>query len=277
MTTAQKIIKYIANAFAIVLIVTIISTILNIGYEILTGVGVINFKENKILADLITISDNIEEISTLKLDIKGSDVQIKTGEKFEVKTNNPNINYVNENGKVTIKEEKISKWNIGKDDGSLLIIYLPEDIKQMDKVKMDIGAGTIDIGKINTKSLYLDLGAGNVTIDDLNVSEETKINGGAGNININSGKIANINFDLGIGDTTINADITGNSKIDTGIGKLNVYLTLAKEEYKIDIEKGVGEIRFNDTIVSNDTSIGDGNNHLKINGGVGEINIKTEI
>ena len=37
MTTAQKIIKYMANAFAIVLIVTIISTILNIGYEILTG------------------------------------------------------------------------------------------------------------------------------------------------------------------------------------------------------------------------------------------------
>ena len=55
MTTAQKIIKYLANAFAIFLIVTIISSVLNIGYGILSAIGAITTKENKILDDFITI------------------------------------------------------------------------------------------------------------------------------------------------------------------------------------------------------------------------------
>ena len=95
MTAAQKIIKYIATAFAIFLTVTIIFSILSAGYGILIAIGVINKQENNISEDLITISDNIDEISTLELDIKASDLQIKNGEKVEVKTNNSNIKYSN--------------------------------------------------------------------------------------------------------------------------------------------------------------------------------------
>lgn len=42
MTTAQKIIKYIATAFALFLIFTIILTILSAGYSLLSAVGLIH-------------------------------------------------------------------------------------------------------------------------------------------------------------------------------------------------------------------------------------------
>ena len=121
----------------------------------------------------------------------------------------------------------------------------------------------------------MELGAGSVTIDNMTVSEEMKLNGGAGNIEINSGKIANAYVDLGIGKTTINSDITGNSKIDTGIGELNLYLTLPKEDYKLDIDKGIGEIRVNGKSIGDDIDIGSGENYIKIDDGVGTIKIKT--
>lgn len=276
MTTAQKIIKYIANAFAIFLIVTIIFSILSAGYGILIAVGVINKQENKISENLITISDNIDEISTLKLDIKASDLQIKNGKKFEVKTNNSNIKYSNENGKVSVKEEGMFKWHLGKNYEGTVIIYLPEDMEQIEEVKMDIGAGTIFIENLKTKNLYFELGAGNVTVDSMTVSKKMRLNGGAGNIEINSGKIANADVDLGVGKTTIKSDFTGNSKIDTGIGELNLDLTLPKEDYKINVNKGIGEIRFNGKSIEDDTSLGNGNNYIKVSGGVGGINIKTE-
>ena len=276
MTTAQKIIKYIANAFAIFLIVTIIFSILSAGYGILIAIGVINKQENKISENLITISDNIDEISTLKLDIKASDLQIKNGKKFEVKTNNSNIKYSNENGKVSVKEEGMFKWHLGKNYEGTVIIYLPEDMEQIEEVKMDIGAGTIFIENLKTKNLYFELGAGNVTIDSMTVSKKMRLNGGAGNIEINSGKIANADVDLGVGKTTIKSDFTGNSKIDTGIGELNLDLTLPKEDYKINVNKGIGEIRFNGKSIEDDTSLGNGNNYIKVSGGVGGINIKTE-
>lgn len=276
MTTAQKIIKYCAVAFAIFLIITIISAVLSAGYGLLNAIGIINFKENSLLENMVTISDDAEEFLSLNLDIKSSNLQIKTGDKFEVKTNNSNIKYSNENGSIKIKEDKLTNWLFGKIDIGELIIYIPENMKQLDEVKINIGAGTVFIEQLNTKNLYLDLGAGNVAIDKLTVSEESKINGGAGNININSGEIANVDLDLGVGNTKIKSSVTGNSKIDTGVGELNLYLTLESSEYKIEVDKGIGKITFNDDKILDNTIIGNGENYIKINGGIGNINIETK-
>ena len=276
MTTAQKIIKYCAVAFAIFLIITIISAVLSAGYGLLNAIGIINFKENSLLENMVTISDDAEEFLSLNLDIKSSNLQIKTGDKFEVRTNNSNIKYSNENGSIKIKEDKLTNWFFGKIDIGELIIYIPENMKQIDEVKINIGAGTVFIEQLNTKNLYLDLGAGNVAIDKLTVSEESKINGGAGNININSGEIANVDLDLGVGNTKIKSDITGNSNINTGVGELNLYLTLESDNYKINVNKGLGKITFNDDKILDDTIIGNGENYIKISGGIGNINIETK-
>ena len=276
MTTAQKIIKYCAVAFAIFLIITIISAVLSAGYGLLNAIGIINFNRYSLLENMVTISDDAEEFVSINLDIKSSNLQIKTGDKFEVKTNNSNIKYSNENGSIKIKEDKVANWFFGKIDIGELIIYIPENMKQIDEVKINIGAGTVFIEQLNTKNLYLDLGAGNVEIDKLTVSEELKINGGAGNININSGEIANVDLDLGVGNTKIKSDITGNSNINTGVGELNLYLTLESSEYKIEVDKGIGKITFNDDKILDNTIIGNGENYIKINGGIGNINIETK-
>ena len=276
MTTAQKIIKYCAVAFAIFLIITIISAVLSAGYGLLNAIGIINFNRYSLLENMVTISDDAEEFVSINLDIKSSNLQIKTGDKFEVKTNNSNIKYSNENGSIKIKEDKVANWFFGKIDIGELIIYIPENMKQIDEVKINIGAGTVFIEQLNTKNLYLDLGAGNVEIDKLTVSEELKINGGAGNININSGVIANVDLDLGVGNTKIKSDITGNSNINTGVGELNLYLTLESSEYKIEVDKGIGKITFNDDKILDNTIIGNGENYIKINGGIGNINIETK-
>ena len=276
MTTAQKIIKYCAVAFAIFLIITIISAVLSAGYGLLNAIGIIDSNRYSLLENMVTISDDAEEFLSLNLDIKSSNLQIKTGDKFEVKTNNSNIKYSNENGSIKIKEDKLTNWLFGKIDIGELVIYIPENMKQIDEVKINIGAGTVFIEQLNTKNLYLDLGAGNVTIDKLTVSEESKINGGAGNININSGEIANVDLDLGVGNTKIKSDITGNSNINTGVGELNLYLSLDADNYKINVNKGLGKITFNDDKILDDTIIGNGENYIKISGGVGNINIETK-
>lgn len=276
MTTAQKIIKYCAVAFAIFLIITVISIVSSAGYGLLNAIGIINFNRYSLLENMVTISDDAEEFLSLNLDIKSSNLQIKTGDKFEVKTNNSNIKYSNENGSIKIKEDKVANWFFGKMDIGELIIYIPENMKQIDEVKINIGAGTVFIEQLNTKNLYLDLGAGNVAIDKLTVSEESKINGGAGNINVNSGEIANVDLDLGVGNTKIKSDITGNSNINTGVGELNLYLSLDADNYKINVNKGLGKITFNDDKILDDTIIGNGENYIKISGGVGNINIETK-
>ena len=93
MTTAQKVIKYIATAFAIFLIVTIISAILNGGYALLKAFGLIHADKNIVTEDLKVISSEVEEISTLKLELAFTNLQIKTGDSFRVETKNTKITF----------------------------------------------------------------------------------------------------------------------------------------------------------------------------------------
>ena len=62
MTTAQKIIKYMATAFAVFLIVTIISAILSGGYALLSAFGLIHKNENIVTEDLKVISSKVKEV-----------------------------------------------------------------------------------------------------------------------------------------------------------------------------------------------------------------------
>ena len=103
MTLAQKIIKYIATAFAIFLVVTIISAILTGVYALLNGLGLINANKAVITEELKTISSEVTEVSSLKIDLAYTNLYIKSGEKFEAQTNNNKITFENNNGSIKIK------------------------------------------------------------------------------------------------------------------------------------------------------------------------------
>ena len=93
MTTVQKIIKYIATVFALFLVITIISAIVTAGYEILSAIGLIHVKDNIVTEDFKVISNDIKEISTLKIDLACTNLDIKVGDNFRVETNNSKITF----------------------------------------------------------------------------------------------------------------------------------------------------------------------------------------
>ena len=178
MTTTQKIIKYFALGFAACLIITIISAILSGGYALLNAFGLIHTNKNIITEDLKVISTKVDEVSTIKIDLAFTNLYIKVGDNFKVETNNPQITFEEKNGSVKIKE-KNRNWLNNNSKASNLIIYIPEDMIALDETNIETGAGKINIEKLNTQSLYLELGAGDVHIENVIATGETKIDGGA--------------------------------------------------------------------------------------------------
>lgn len=273
MTTTQKIIKYLAIAFALFLVISIFSIIFGLSREIISSINN-DKKESKLLEEYTTISNNVNNIESFKIDISNDDIEIKEGEKFEVKTNDPNVKFYHENSKVKIKTDKTFSWHLSNSSRGTIIIYLPNEFN-ISELDLDLGAGKIDIDKIFVETLLMDLGAGTMTAKEINVYEKATINGGAGNININSGTINNLNLKLGAGNASIQSDLTGSNTLTTGVGKLNLGLSRSKDNYKFDINKGLGSIILNDFNVSEDTLIGDGDTKIKISGAVGNIIINT--
>lgn len=273
MTTTQKIIKYLAIAFALFLVISIFSIIFGLSREIISSINS-DKKDSKLLEEYTTISNNVNNIESFKIDISNDDIEIKEGEKFEVKTNDPDVKFYHENSKVKIKTDKTFSWHLSNSSRGTIIIYLPNE-SNISELDLNLGAGKIDIDKIFVETLLMDLGAGTMTAKEINVYEKATINGGAGNINIYSGTINNLNLKLGAGNASIQSDLTGSNTLTTGVGKLNLGLSRSKDNYKFDISKGLGNIILNDFDVSEDTLIGDGETKIKISGAIGNIIINT--
>ena len=272
MTTVQKIIKYFAIAFAIFLIVTIISTILTGGYALLRAFGLIQTDKNVITEDLKVISSEVKELSTLKLDLAFTNLEIKTGDSFKVETNNSKITFSNDNGSVKIKEEKYD-WSKNHDNASELIIYIPEDVIVFDETNIEAGAGNINIENLNTQGLYLELGAGDVHIENIIATQEAKIDGGLGRTELKSCEINNLKANLGMGEFVFSGKLTGKNEVDSGIGTINIELLDGLENYTIDVEKGIGSVTLDGKKLDMDRVYGTGENYLDIDGGIGEIKI----
>ena len=273
MTTTQKIIKYLAIAFALFLVISIFSIIFGLSREIISSINS-DKKDSKLLEEYTTISNNVNNIESFKIDISNDDIEIKEGEKFEVKTNDPDVKFYHENSKVKIKTDKTFSWHLSNSSRGTIIIYLPNE-SNISELDLNLGAGKIDIDKIFVETLLMDLGAGTMTAKEINVYEKATINGGAGNINIYSGTINNLNLKLGAGNASIESDLTGSNTLTTGVGKLNLGLSQSKDNYKFDISKGLGNIILNDFDVSEDILIGDGETKIKISGAIGNIIINT--
>ena len=272
MTTAQKVIKYIATAFAILLSITIISAILTGIFGLLSVFGLINSEKEIATDELKVISSEVKEISTLKIDLSCTNLDVKIGDNFKVETNNSKITFTNDNGSVKIKEENRNWLNNNKE--SNLIIYIPRDMIAIDETKIETGAGKINIEKLNTQSLYLELGAGDVYIKNLTVTKEAKIDGGLGRTELKSCEINNLKANLGMGDFVFNGKLTGKNEIDSGVGAIDIDLMDNKGNYKINVSKGLGNVTLDGQKLEMDRVYGTGENYLDVDGGIGEIKIE---
>ena len=272
MTTAQKVIKYIALGFAAFLIVTIISAILSGGYALLRAFGLIHVDKNIVTEELKVISSEVKEISTLKIDLSCTNLDVKIGDNFKVETNNSKITFTNDNGSVKIKEENRNWLNNNKE--SNLIIYIPRDMIAIDETKIETGAGKINIEKLNTQSLYLELGAGDVYIKNLTVTKEAKIDGGLGRTELKSCEINNLKANLGMGEFVFNGKLIGKNEIDSGVGAIDIDLMDNKGNYKINVSKGLGNVTLDGQKLEMDRVYGTGENYLDVDGGIGEIKIE---
>ena len=273
MSTVQKIIKYLALALAVFIIVSIASSILFGIYSLSTILGLTRSINSEIKTEN-KISNNFEDcnIKTLKIDLAYSSLIIKNGNTLKTESDNSNITCSRNNSELVIKEN--SSW-FYKDEKTI-IVYIPENMT-FDNVKLETGAGRIKIEELNTKELSFSIGAGEVEIQKLNVLDRAKIDGGAGKVSVLSGQINDLDLDMGVGKFQLQSKLTGRNDIDAGVGKLDLRLLDIIDNYTIKIEKGIGSITINGKETFSNTQYGNGDTYIDINGGIGSIEIKSNV
>ena len=267
MNSVQKVIKYLAAAFAIFLSVSIIG-------GIITGLAGISFlfsdKDTGYIGEMQVYSIE-DEISSLSLKLSGAELKIKTSDKFSVESNHNYISVESENGQLCINETKKPFSLYAK--GVTVTLSIPEGFV-FDNATIETGAGKVEIDTLSSDILKLFLGAGEAEIKNLTANSRADIDGGAGELKIDGGLLCNLDLDMGVGELTLKSRIEGQSRIDYGIGETKLTLLGNREDYKIEIDKGIGEARVAGESMRDDSVYGDGGNRIEIDGGIGPMGIE---
>lgn len=265
MTEAQRIIKYCAIAFALFLIVSIISGIM----FFISTIGGVFYDDDNDSTEPLKVLETNQNVNTLDINIQSANLVIKEGTELKVETNNKHIKTTQINNKLKIKENDHNLFRTK--NNTQVIIYLPQRV--FEEIKIDTGFGKVTIETLKTQKLKLDLGAGVTEVNNIYVSKKTEIDGGVGEIIIENGIINNLDLDMGVGDLDLTTKLNGTNKIEAGVGNIDLNLLGTTNDYKIKVDTGIGDVNLNDNKIVDGKQYGNGNNLIDIDGGAGNINI----
>lgn len=264
MTTMQRIIKYAAIALAMAIIVGIFTGVAGL----VTGITLLS-NSSEVNEELLAYDVN-GKIESLNIDVSGADLYIKEGEEFDVQANY-DLRVKERNGTLKISEKSINI--LGFRTEKVILITIPKNT-HFDKVKINAGAGSVDIDSLVCNKMEFEVGAGAINIGYLEVDDEAEFECGVGDLKIRAGKINDVSFELGLGKVEINASVMGKSKVEAGMGQLNLTIPEKRSLYTVEAETGLGELRIDGERINGNTKIGDGENRLSIEGGIGSVSLE---
>lgn len=275
MNTAQKIIKGFAIGLAIFIMVSIAGVILSaVGTLGLISEGL--ERDNPMMGEKVELLGDKSENQTVKrldVSVKATRVWVKPVDAgVSYQTNNDHIDVWEENGTIHVVERSHGLFGFG--GTGELTIYVDNKI-ELEEVKFEVGAGTLTVQNLMAKRVDLELGAGKTEIERLSASERLRIDGGAGLLEVKDGKAKNAEIKIGAGKADLRVELVGDSKIDSGVGKVELDLIGNEADYRLEIDKGLGSVSYNGRSLEDDAREGNGDNRVKIDSGVGAVEIRT--
>lgn len=211
----------------------------------------------------------ISDIHSLDIRISAADFTIEHGDAFSVESNLKNLTVSEKGGVLTIVDA--IKPSVNYTD-AMLTLCVPDGVV-FEEAAITTGAGKLTADSLSANSLKLKLGAGQVQFDCLNAFSDIDLEGGAGEITVAGGTLTNLTLGLGVGELNLTAALPGKSDLKFGVGASNVTLLGSRDDYKIEIEQGIGNISLDGTTTSGSGSTGGEQHQVNIEGGIGAVHV----
>lgn len=273
MTSFQKIIKYMAMAFAIFLAINIITTIVDISFTVFNSISNTNDEGN-----INTYSEKFEGVKGLCIELTTGNLSIKSSDHFEVISNNRNENFEVNMTKdnllnIISKSSFLGIFNSDSSFNSEIIVLVPSDFIAT-LIDIDTGAAHVELNDISTTRLSINAGVGDVNGTNI-VASKVKLNGGVGDMNFKNASFRDANIKSGIGSTSIEGELLGDNTLDCGVGEIDLILAGNIDLYNLKVNHGLGDVTIDGVDSSNlKRNIAIVENSLTINAGLGDITIE---
>lgn len=210
------------------------------------------------------------DIHSFDIQINAADFVIEQGEELMVESNLKNLTVTEQDGVLMLIDKTRSAVSYAD---AKLKLTIPEG-KLFEDASISTGAGKLSAKTLSANKVELKTGAGQVEFEHLEVNSDVKIKGGAGEITVLDGTLNNLSLNLGVGEFNMTAKLKGESNLKFGVGQSYLTLIGSKNDYRFDVENGIGKISIDNSSAAFYADAGNGESLVKITGGVGETNIE---
>lgn len=284
MSSFQRLIKYLAIAFAVLLAIGIISFMVNVVYGVVTFASGARFRSDNNDYRTIDFDETFTGVTGLNIDNSTGTLGIELGDTFRVEGKNVFEGFkaeVDRDGTLKISDNESGfrfwgfRFNGFNSPNSKITVYVPADFVA-EKVRIETGAGAVNLEDITTNYLYISAGAGNINGRNLK-ADKVKVEGGVGSIRLSNVTFENTSFNCGVGSVYISGVLLKENRFDCGVGGVELELTGNIDDYDLDIESGVGQVRVNGKKIEEAEHTNRlAKNSIEVDGGVGSVRIDIE-
>ena len=176
-------------------------------------------------------------VQNLKLDVGGCTLQVLNAEddRFSVKANHVDKlqSYV-KGDTLYLKSTRSGKISGLDIKTSEIILYVPDDFG-FEEADMEVGAGLMNLTRLQAKKASIDL-IGKCTSEDLSVKV------GAGDLTINEMNVKELNCKVGAGNLKLTGELKGNAKAECSMGNITLNLSNKMSDFNYKLESSMGNI-----------------------------------
>ena len=184
-------------------------------------------------------STNIQKID---LQIKTRNIVIKSGD----------IESISYEGILDTDEIKVDQEKLKIEDHSKLLknvnkngtleIIIPNHL--IHEIEIENKTGDVTLQGIETNELSLELGVGDIELEEVTIHSETEIKGGTGDIQVKDSTFySKFDIEEGAGDIAFIGELMGNVKINCGVGDIELEVDNHRDNYHIVAEGGVNSLK----------------------------------
>lgn len=283
MTELQKIIKVFATIFAVFLSISIVGGILMAIFAILnvSSTSSVTDSSSSISSEAkqtsgsgtdakVSYSQDFTDVDSIKLDCGINDVYIYADRSDN--TVSVNLDHVSDHDKLELRNGRLyyeEGWTRGSG-----FQWIMDFLNNGFDHQLTSGTITIHIPKgLALRSLDMDAGTGYIRLEDI-VSNSVELDAGTGYVEIVNVDFSDTSLDAGTGNISFDGRLSDKTDIDAGTGNIELNIRGKREDYSLDIDKGLGSLNIDGEssssikIISSSTP-----NRLKIDSGVGNIDI----
>lgn len=268
MNSGQKAVKYIGIFIGLLLAICIIGSIARL------AMGFIRWASDSVDVETTDFAQSYSQpITGLRVQNSVGEVRLVAGDEWRVEAANVTSSFKSEvqDGRLSIREDGRSFFfHLGGGRTSVITVYVPAG--RLDSVFLDTGAGKVSVdAALEADTVRVDGGAGECRLTKVTAGS-LKVDQGAGRADVLEGDVGRLELDGGVGSFRYTGRLAGDADIDGGVGEVRLELTGSASDFNYDVDNGVGDVRVDGDKLSDGKVQNPGASHtMKVDNGVGAV------